>query len=368
MYEVLFHHLLTRADAERVHHRTVRGLQLGQALRAPSLLQQLTTPPEILQINALGHLHPTVLGVAAGFDKNAQVFPALAGFGFGHIEVGTITAYPQPGNDQPRLFRLPADDALLNRMGFNNDGSAVVARRLARLRGAGQQGGPVVGVNIGKTKRTPDEHIIDDYLVSTRRLAAYADYLVVNVSSPNTPGLRDLQAVEQLRPLLAAVAEQLQDLAGDHAEAAVPLLVKVAPDLADADVDAVADLALELGLAGIVATNTTINREGLRTDAQYVASLGAGGISGAPVRARALEVTRRLAARVGQHLCVVSAGGIATVEDAWQRLSAGASLIQAYTGMVYGGPLWAHRLNAGLAQRCREQGVSNIAEIIGSEL
>lgn len=369
MYSTLFHHVLTRLNAEKVHERTLHTLLAAQALHLPSLTHQLNPADAVLQVQVLGHTHPTPLGVAAGFDKNAQVYRALAAFGFGHVEVGSVTAYPQPGNEKPRLFRLPADAAVLNRMGFNNDGSAIVARRLARTRCAWQRqpGQPLVGVNIGKTKRTPDAHIIDDYLTSTTRLAPYADYLVVNVSSPNTPGLRDLQAVQSLRPLLAAVGQQLAQLAAQHSQRPVPLLVKVAPDLADADLDEVAELAVELGLAGIVATNTTICRAGLHTPGEQVSALGAGGISGAPLRERALEVTRRLHARVGGQLCIIGVGGIATAQDAWARLQAGASLIQAYTGMVYGGPLWAHQLNEQLAQRCHREGITSLEQIIGTD-
>jgi dihydroorotate dehydrogenase len=293
----------------------------------------------------MGLTFPNVLGLAAGFDKDAVGIDALAALGFGHVEVGTVTGEPQPGNERPRLFRLPADRAVVNRMGFNNDGAEAVARRLAS-RKAGLESRrssvprPVLGVNIGKTKLVPEAEAVGDYRKSARLLAPYADYLVVNVSSPNTPGLRDLQAVEKLEPLLAAV----RATADEVATARVPLLVKIAPDLDDDDVLAVADLARALGLDGIIATNTTTSRAGLVTDPATVAAIGAGGLSGRPLAERSLEVLRLLAGRVGDDLTLVSVGGLTTAAEARARLDAGASLLQAYTAFVYEGPLWPRRL------------------------
>jgi dihydroorotate dehydrogenase len=268
------------------------------------------------------------------------------------VEVGTVTARPQPGNPRPRMFRLTADRALVNRMGFNNEGARAAAAVLRRSRA--RRGGPVVGVNIGKTKVVPDGEAAADYAASARAVAAVADYVVVNVSSPNTPGLRDLQAAERLRPVLTEVRSALDAASGLTAGGRrVPLLVKIAPDLADADVDAVADLALELGLDGIIATNTTISRDGLVSPPAEVAAAGAGGLSGPPLRDRSLAVLRRLRERAGDRLVLVAAGGIETPDDAWERLRAGATLVQAYTGFVYGGPLWPRRMHAGLAARMR---------------
>jgi len=316
-------------------------------IRAPGcrwILERITrvNDPEGT-VRALGLEFPGPLGLAAGFDKDARGIDALLALGFDFVEVGTVTAHEQPGNPKPRMFRLPRDRALINRLGFNNAGAEAMARRLARPRRG------IVGVNLGKTKVTPESEAIADYAASCQRLAPFADYLVVNVSSPNTPGLRDLQAVDKLRPLLIAVRE-----AADRAVPTrkVPLLVKIAPDLSDADIDAVADLALELGLDGIIATNTTIARTGLVTPAAEVAALGAGGLSGRPLKTRALEVLRRLRAKVGERLVLISVGGIETAADAAQRLEAGATLIQAYTGFVYGGPLWPRRIRRDLvAQR-----------------
>ena len=294
-------------------------------------------------MRALGLSFPGPVGLAAGFDKDARGTRGLAALGFGFVEVGTVTARAQPGNPRPRMFRLTADRALVNRMGFNNAGAAAAAARLARARG-----GPVVGVNIGKTRAVPDADAAADYAASARAVAAVAGYVVVNVSSPNTPGLRDLQAADRLRPVLVAVRSALDAAVPGRR---VPLLVKIAPDLADADVDAVADLALELGLDGIIATNTTVSRDGLASPAAEVAAAGAGGLSGPPLRARSLAVLRRLHARAGDRLVLIAVGGIETPDDAWERLQAGATLVQAYTAFVYGGPLWPRRMHAGLARR-----------------
>jgi dihydroorotate dehydrogenase len=244
-------------------------------------------------------------------------------------------------------------------MGFNNAGSAAVA---ARLRDRGRSGGVVVGVNVGKTKVVPNDETIADYVASATSLATVAEYMVVNVSSPNTPGLRNLQAVEYLRPLLVGVREAL-DEAGSRR---VPLLVKIAPDLADEDIDVLADLALELGLDGIIATNTTTSRDGLATDAAQVEAIGAGGVSGAPLKDRSLAVLRRLRGRVGDRLVLVAVGGIETDDDAWTRIRAGATLVQAYTGFIYGGPLWPRRIHRGLARRARQEGYTSISEATGS--
>jgi dihydroorotate dehydrogenase len=287
---------------------------------------------------------PSPLGLAAGFDKEAAHVDALSALGFGFVEIGTITAEPQPGNPRPRMSRLPADRALVNRMGFNNAGAQAAAARLARARDPGV----VVGVNIGKTKAAADAAA--DYRESARVLAAHADYLVINVSSPNTPGLRDLQAVEQLEPVIAAVRAGVA--AADPPPARpVPLLVKIAPDLADEDVDAVADLALRTGLDGLIATNTTISREGLRSAPDAVAAAGAGGLSGAPLADRSLAVLRRLRERVGERLVLISVGGIEDGAQAAERLAAGATLVQAYSAFVYGGPLWPARAQRALARR-----------------
>jgi dihydroorotate dehydrogenase len=359
IYRYVLRPLLWLLPAETAHHAAFGALRLMGALPGGrALLRRLFAVDErVLAVRALGLSFANPLGLAAGFDKNAVGHQALGDLGFGFVEVGTVTADPQPGNPRPRLFRLARDAALVNRMGFNNDGAVVVSRRLLGPRDV------IVGVNIGKTKVVPEEQAVADYVRSAARLGPVADYLVVNVSSPNTPGLRNLQAVEQLRPLLVAVREAL-----DRAvpERRVPLLVKIAPDLADADVDAVADLALDLGLDGIIATNTTISRDGLRTPPRRVQAMGAGGLSGAPLEPRALAVLARLRARVGNRLVLIAAGGIATVEQAWARIRAGASLIQIYTALIYEGPLLPRRLLRGLAARARAEGYDRIEDAVGS--
>jgi len=345
MYRLLYRMVLRRVPAEAAHLAAFGLIRVfGRVPGAARLLGRWLGPRDpVLRVRALGLSFPGPVGLAAGFDKDARGTRGLAALGFGFVEVGTVTARAQPGNPRPRMFRLTADRALVNRMGFNNAGAAAAAARLARARG-----GPVVGVNIGKTRAVPDADAAADYAASARAVAAVAGYVVVNVSSPNTPGLRDLQAADRLRPVLVAVRSALDAAVPGRR---VPLLVKIAPDLADADVDAIADLALELGLDGIIATNTTVSRDGLASPAAEVAAAGAGGLSGPPLRARSLAILRRLHARAGDRLVLIAVGGIETPDDAWERLRAGATLVQAYTAFVYGGPLWPRRMHAGLARR-----------------
>src|SRR5437773_2302178 len=355
MYRLLYRIVLRRVPAEAAHLAAFGLIRVfGRVAWVPGaawLLGRWLGPRDpVLRVRALGLSFPGPVGLAAGFDKDARGTRGLAALGFGFVEVGTVTARAQPGNPRPRMFRLTADRALVNQMGFNNAGAAAAAARLGRSEGRRSGGGPVVGVNIGKTRDAPDAGAAADYAASARAVAAVADYVVVNVSSPNTPGLRDLQAADRLRPVLTAVRSALD---ASSPARRVPLLVKIAPDLADADVDAIADLALELGLDGIIATNTTVSRDGLASPPSEVAAAGAGGLSGPPLRARALEVLTRLRERAGDRLILIAAGGIETPDDAWERLRAGATLVQAYTGFVYGGPLWPRRIHAGLARRMR---------------
>jgi dihydroorotate dehydrogenase len=341
-YDALFRLGFAHVDPELSHHLGFRAVRA-----AGPVLGRLPRPGR--PVEALGLTFPNALGVAAGFDKNAVGIDGLAALGFGHVEVGTVTGEPQPGNDRPRLFRLTEDRAVVNRMGFNNDGAETVARRLAAWRSRPRgPGTPVLGVNIGKTKLVPDEDqaaVETDYRKSAGLLAPYADYLVVNVSSPNTPGLRDLQSVDRLAPLLDAVRAAADDASAGRR---VPLLVKIAPDLADDDVRDVADLALDRGLDGIIATNTTISRHGLATDPARVEEIGAGGLSGAPLRDRATAVLRLLRDRVGPDLTLIGVGGLSTPDDARDRLAAGATLLQGYTAFVYQGPGWPRRILRGL--------------------
>jgi dihydroorotate dehydrogenase len=368
LYRPLFSILFRRLPAETAHRLGFGLIRVVPAVPGLGwLLRRWLCPRDpVLRVHPLGLDLPGPLGLAAGFDKDAVGIDPLGTLGFAFVEIGTVTAQAQSGNPAPRLFRLMADRALVNRMGFNNAGAAAVAAHLRARRRAHARKRNVrnvtVGVNIGKSKAVPGSEAVDDYTRSARLLADVADYLAVNVSSPNTPGLRDLQAVERLRPLLVAVRAVLDEASPRR----VPLLVKIAPDLADEDIDAVADLALELRLDGIIATNTTTSRERLTTDPADLEAIGPGGVSGAPLKGRALAVLRRLRARVGDHLALVAVGGIETVDDAWERMQAGATLVQAYTGFIYGGPMWPHRIHRGLARRARQAGYNSITETIGT--
>jgi len=343
VYHALIRPLLYLLPPEMAHRFAFGGLRLLAAVPGvlPLMRRLFHSGDEASRVRALGLDFPNPIGLAAGFDKDAIGYEALGAMGFGFIEVGTLTGQPQPGNPMPRLFRLPKDRALVNRMGFNNRGSADAVARLQRPHQT------IVGVNIGKTKIVPEDDAIGDYVASAKRVGPFADYIAVNVSSPNTPGLRDLQATEKLGPLLSAVREALNEVSPDRR---VPLLVKIAPDLADEDVDAVAELALDLGLDGIIATNTTIGRGGLASNADEVERSGAGGLSGPPVRERSLEALTRLRAKVGDRLVLISVGGIETAEQAWERIQAGATLVQIYTAFIYEGPSLPKRLARGVAQ------------------
>ena len=337
MYPFIFRTFFARMDPERAHHLVIPVIRAIGVWPIAPIARALTKPDPRLRTEALGLVFDSPFGVAAGFDKNAVMSEGLHALGFGHVEIGTVTAIAQEGNPRPRLFRLVEDRALINRMGFNNAGAAAAAERLRRSRRRPRRA--ILGANIGKSRVV--EAATDDYVASTRAIAPVADYLVVNVSSPNTPGLRGLQAVETLRPLLEAV----RDAAGE-----TPLLVKIAPDLPDDEIETIARLAVDLGLAGLVATNTTIAREPLSADPAVVEAMGAGGLSGAPLRRRSLEVLRTVRAVVPAEFCVISAGGVETADDVRERLAAGADLVQGYTAFIYRGPLWARQINRGLAK------------------
>ncbi|MCW4459418.1 quinone-dependent dihydroorotate dehydrogenase [Microbacterium sp. MPKO10] len=339
MYRTLFSLFLSRLDPEVAHHLAFIAIRLLPRIGIGPLVRRFTRPDPSLRVNALGLTFDSPFGVAAGFDKNAEAIAGLGQLGFGHVEVGTVTARPQPGNPRPRLFRLIPDRGIINRMGFNNRGAEDAAPRLARAHR--RRARPVIGVNIGKSRVVDVADADDDYVASCRMVARLADYLVVNVSSPNTPGLRGLQDRDRLQPLL----ERLNSESGE-----TPLLVKIAPDLADDEIENICDLVVRTGLAGIVATNTTLSREGLTTDAGVVEAAGAGGLSGAPLAARSLEVLHVIRAVVPEDLCVISVGGVETGADVAERLEAGATLVQGYSGFIYEGPLWARAINRELAR------------------
>jgi dihydroorotate dehydrogenase len=325
-------------DPERAHGLAFAVIRILGIPVFRQLTDLVTRPKPGLSVDALGLRFASPFGVAAGFDKEGLAILGLGALGFSHIEVGTVTAIAQPGNEKPRLFRLVPDRAVINRMGFNNHGAAVVARRIERVRSRRRR--PVIGINIGKSRVVDVDAAIDDYLASTRLLAPLADYLVVNVSSPNTPGLRGLQELDRLEPLLRAVAD---------AARAVPVLVKIAPDLTDEQLTRISTLAVSLGLAGLIATNTTLSREGLLTPAAVVDAAGAGGLSGAPLAARSLEILRVVRSVVPATFCVISVGGVETGADVAARLHAGATLVQGYTAFLYRGPFWARAINRELA-------------------
>ena len=291
------------------------------------------------EIEVAGLKFPNMVGLAAGFDKDAKWLDALALLGFGFVEIGTVTPRAQSGNPKPRLFRLVEDEGVLNRMGFNNEGLVPAVARLVR-----RPEGLVVGGNIGKNKITPNDRAVEDYLACVDAMHAHVDYFVVNVSSPNTPGLRELQDKEPLTALLRAVVKRNAGHPGNR-----PVFLKIAPDLTDGQLDDIVDIVLSEGVDGVVATNTTISREGLATDAETVEAMGPGGVSGAPVRERATEVIRYLAAKSQGQFPIIGVGGIDSVEAAQEKLDAGASLVQVYSGMIYQGPSLPSRLVQGLA-------------------
>nr|WP_231928130.1 quinone-dependent dihydroorotate dehydrogenase [Devriesea agamarum] len=350
-YPWLFRVAITKIDPERAHHLTVDALRLVQCIPGGlavlrSIFGRGPVPPSV---KVAGMTVQSRFGLGAGFDKDAQVIPALMAIGFGHVEVGTITAQPQPGNPKPRAFRLVGDRALINRMGFNNDGARVVAKRLAELRRSPRGREAVVGVNIGKSKVTALDRAAEDYATSARLLAPYASYLAVNVSSPNTPGLRELQAIDQLREILLAVMEQARGVGPSGRD--VPVFVKIAPDLHDRDVLEIADLARELGLAGVIAANTTISRpRSLLEERHRIEEIGAGGLSGPVLASRSEHLLTMLRNHVGQDLTLISVGGVETPEQVTKRLEAGADLVQGYTGLIYEGPSWPGRIARALAR------------------
>jgi dihydroorotate dehydrogenase len=361
-----------KADPERLHQQAMRGLTwLDRPHSSPiqQVRQQLRRSCELshpaLTQTLWGCRFANPIGLAAGFDKDGVAAGVWGDFGFGFAELGTVTLHPQPGNPQPRLFRLPDDRAVLNRMGFNNQGAAALATRLQALRNRPTVPGSAelipLGINLGKSKITPLEAAVEDYVGSFRLLKSLGEYFVVNVSSPNTPGLRSLQAVEQLDPILAALQHENQ--------AEKPLLIKIAPDLEWDEIAALVDLAQQRRLAGIIATNTTIRRDQLRT--QTITATGKpvmeepGGISGAPLRQRSTEIIRFIYQQTKGQLPIVGVGGVFTAEDAWEKIMAGASLVQLYTGWIYEGPWMVQRILRGLIRKLEEQQISQLAAAVG---
>ncbi len=349
LYEHLGKPFFFRRDAEEAHELAVWSLGvLGRVRPVCALLERLhqLNPSAHRPVECLGLRFPNAVGLAAGFDKHGHAWPAAAALGFGHVEIGTVTLHAQPGNPRPRLFRFPAERAVINRMGFNNHGAAALAALLAKLPGPGERRIPL-GINLGKTKVTPLEQATEDYLGSFRLLADHADYLVVNVSSPNTPGLRELQDAAWLKPLLSTLVAENKARATEG-KARRPLLLKIAPDLSFPQVDAALMVIADLGLDGIIATGTTLARPG-----PFAAVNEAGGLSGAPLQRRATESINYIARATGGRLPIIGVGGIMEEAGAAEKLDAGASLVQLYTGMIYRGPFFAAEVARALAWRQR---------------
>jgi dihydroorotate dehydrogenase len=357
LYRSLLRPLLFKLPPETAHEFALHALSLGLGAGA---LGRAAPRPLFGELRRFGLSFKSPVGMAAGFDKNGVVASRLAALGFGFVEVGTVTRLPQTGNPRPRLFRLPLDRALVNRQGFNNDGAEALARRLERSRPQ-----CVLGINIGKSRAVPIEEAEQDYLASFESVRRRADYVTVNVSSPNTPGLRELQRADLLASLLGALQRRNRETAKAEGREPLPLLVKVAPDLGAGELESIVEAARGAGVSGIIATNTTTSREGLRTEAARVAACGEGGLSGAPLRERSTRVVAALRLLTRGALDIVGVGGIFTAEDAWEKICAGASLVQLYTGFIYEGLGVVRRINEGVAALLERHGFSTLDEAVG---
>jgi dihydroorotate dehydrogenase len=345
--------LMFALDAERSHDLTLRLLRAPGARSVLHYLYGARVPA--LPVEVMGLRLPNPLGLAAGLDKNARAVGPLAAMGFGFLELGTVTPRPQPGNPRPRLFRLARRQAIINRMGFNSAGLDTFLANLAR--------GPrpaILGINLGKNKDTPAAQAVDDYIAGLRAVYAYADYVTLNVSSPNTPGLRALQDETALTMLLSALKTEQTALAAQHGRY-VPIALKIAPDLADEAIDAIAQLLLGYRVDGVIATNTTITRPGLEAESL---AREAGGLSGTPLRALSTHVIRRLYATLAGQLPIIGAGGVFSADDAWEKLVAGADLIQVYSALIYRGPGVVRAIVAGLAEKMRERQATTLAAAV----
>ena len=334
--------LIFRFSPEVAHEWTMRLLTLACAIPGVAwmLRRHYTVTDKRLEVSIAGLTFPNPVGLAAGFDKDARWLKEMRTLGFGFVEIGTVTPIPQKGNPRPRLFRLPADRGVINRMGFNNGGMVQAAAKLRR-----RPQGLLVGGNIGKNKTTPNASADLDYLKSFQSLHAHVDYFVVNVSSPNTPGLRELQSKEPLTQLLQLLMNENATMPTSR-----PIFLKIAPDLSDSELDDIIDLVQETGIAGVIATNTTISREGLQMDEARVQEMGPGGLSGAPVSERSTEVIRYLHTKSGGSFPIIGVGGICSGVDAQEKLDAGASLVQVYSGLIFEGPGLVRRINRHLLQ------------------
>lgn len=352
---------LFKLDPEVAHERTILALKLAERTKMTTLLKsRYFVKDERLQSEQWGLSFPNPVGLAAGFDKNAEVYVPLASLGFGFVEVGTITPLKQLGNDKPRLFRLVEDDAVINRMGFNNDGATHAASNLQQF----ERAGIPIGINIGKNKVTPNEKAVDDYAKCLEQLYTYGHYFVINVSSPNTPNLRDLQETEGLRQLVRGIQKKKAKLE-QRGVTAKPILIKVAPDMADEQMHDIVHLAVSEGLSGIIATNTTLARDGLQNE---TFKHEAGGLSGRPLTERSTAWIKNIYAEIGDKLPIIGVGGIFNGDDAYAKIRAGASLVQVYTGMIYEGPSIAKSINTRLLELLTQDGFTNIQEAVGVDV
>jgi dihydroorotate dehydrogenase len=362
LYRSIVRPILFRLPAESVHEFALRSLSLALGNTTTRRFVARRLQSELFgKLRRFGLEFRNPIGLAAGFDKNGTAAPALAALGFGFIEVGSVTSERQPGNPRPRLFRLPRDRALINRAGFNNCGAAQLAENVRKHR-------PdcIVGVNIGKSRSAAIENAIPDYLTSFDAVYDVADYIAVNVSSPNTPNLRELQRPDRLADLVKNLQQRNDELARRGSlERPKPLLIKIAPDLTETEIESIVEVATSQNIAGIIATNTTIRRDGLQTSPAEVAACGAGGLSGAPLRGRANEVIALIDRLTQGQLPIIGVGGVFTAADAWEKICAGASLIQLYTGFIYEGPSVARRINQGLAETLEREGFRSLDEAVG---
>lgn len=359
-YKKLFRPLLFRLSAENAHHLTIGSLAAAQKIPGGVRLLKIlygTTNPAELRVKLGGIEYPNPIGLAAGLDKNAVAVGAFSSIGFGFIEVGTITPKDQPGNPLPRLFRLPSDSAIINRMGFNNVGAVQMAANLQKAK-------PYkipVAVNIGKNKVTANEDAVDDYRACIRHLYREGDFFVVNISSPNTPGLRNLQHGEELRRLLEAVKDETSIQRKQYGGNEKPIWVKIAPDVSTEELSYMVETIVQSGIFGVIATNTTLSRDGL----QHVNAVETGGLSGKPLTSRSTDVIRHIYRQTNGKLPIIGCGGIFTAEDAYVKIRAGASLVEVYTALIYEGPGLIKRLNQGLLQLLRKDGFTHISQAVG---
>ena len=362
LYSSILRPLLFRLPPETAHELALDTLSAALSTKwARRIVSRRLSSAPFGELRRFGLSFSNPVGLAAGFDKDGTAAEYLAALGFGFIEVGSVTNIAQPGNPRPRLFRLPQDKALINRAGFNNNGAAALAKHLESHR-------PdcVLGINIGKSRAVALENAAEDYLASFETVHRLADYIVVNVSSPNTPNLRELQRAEALGELLCALQKRNQELASKHPrKQAVPLLVKIAPDLNEQELESIVETAERASVAGIIATNTTTGRIGLRTPSEKVASFGEGGLSGAPLQARSTEIVATLYRLTRGRIAIIGCGGVFTAHDAWEKICAGASLVQLYTGFIYEGPSIARDINEGLAEILSKQGFRTLDEAVG---